>query len=50
MDSIPHIHLDEISPETAKMLARGCKQLYLNIIAICRGQASPSTNRLRASR
>lgn len=26
MDSIPHIHLDEISPETAKMLARGCKQ------------------------
>lgn len=34
MDSIPHIHLDEISPETAKMLARGCKQLYLNIIAI----------------
>lgn len=39
MDSIPHIHLDEISPETAKMLARGCKQLYLNIIAMPNGRA-----------
>ena len=34
-----HIHLDEISPETAKMLARGCKQLYLNIIAMPNGRA-----------
>lgn len=34
MNSDIHIHLDEISPETAKMLARGCKQLYLDIIAM----------------
>ena len=39
MDSIPHIYLDEISPETAKMLARGCKQLNLNIIAMPNGRA-----------
>ena len=39
MDSNPHIHLDEISPETAKMLARACKQLYLNIIAMPNGRA-----------
>lgn len=38
MNSDIHIHLDEISPETAKMLARGCKQLYLDIIAIKFGQ------------
>lgn len=39
MNSDIHIHLDEISPETAKMLARGCKQLYLDIIAMPNGQA-----------
>ena len=38
MNSDIHIHLDEISPETAKMLARGCKRLYLNIIAMPGGQ------------
>lgn len=34
-----HINLDKISPETAAMLARGCKQLYLNIIAMPNGRA-----------
>lgn len=34
-----HIHLDEIPPETASMLARGCKQLYLDIIAMPNGRA-----------
>ena len=39
MNTDIHIHLDEISPETTKMLARGCKQLYLNIIAMPNGRA-----------
>lgn len=34
MDSVPHIHLDEISPEDTARLARGCKRLYLKIMAI----------------
>ena len=38
MDSVPHIHLDEISPEDTARLARGCKRLYLNIIAMPGGQ------------
>lgn len=39
MSNSVHIHLDEISPETAAMLARGCKHLYLNIIAMPNGRA-----------
>lgn len=39
MSNNVHIHLDEISPETAAMLARGCKHLYLNIIAMPNGRA-----------
>lgn len=39
MDSVPHIHLDEISPEDTARLARGCKRLYLKIMAMPDGEA-----------
>ena len=38
MDSVPHIHLDEISPEDTARLARGCKRLYLKIMAMPDGE------------
>ncbi len=39
MNSNIHIHLDEISPEDADRLARGCKRLYLKIMAMPDGEA-----------
>lgn len=39
MDNDIRIHLDEISPEDTARLARGCKRLYLNIIAMPNGRA-----------
>lgn len=39
MNSELHIHLDEIGPEDTARLARACKQLYLDIIAMPDGQA-----------
>lgn len=33
-----HIHLDEIPPEVADTLARGCLRLYYQIIAIPNGR------------
>lgn len=34
MDNDIRIHLDEISPEDTARLARGCKRLYLKIMAM----------------
>ena len=34
MNTDIHVRLDEISPEDTARLARGCKRLYLNIIAM----------------
>lgn len=39
MDSDIRIHLDEISPEDTARLARGCKRLYLKIMAMPDGEA-----------
>lgn len=39
MNSDIHIHLDEISPEDTARLARGCKRLYLKIMAMPDGEA-----------
>lgn len=39
MDNDIRIHLDEISPEDTARLARGCKQLYLKIMAMPDGEA-----------
>lgn len=33
-----HIHLDEIPPEVAATLARGCLRLYYRIIAMSNGR------------
>lgn len=38
MNTDIHVRLDEISPEDTARLARGCKRLYLNIIAMPGGQ------------
>lgn len=39
MSNNVHIHLDEISPEDTARLARGCKRLYLKIMAMPDGEA-----------
>lgn len=39
MDNDIRIHLDEISPEGTARLARGCKRLYLKIMAMPDGEA-----------
>ena len=39
MNSDIHIHLDEISPEETARLARGCKRLYLKIMAMPDGES-----------
>ena len=39
MSNSIHIHLDEISPEDTARLARGCKRLYLKIMAMPDGEA-----------
>ena len=39
MDNDIRIHLDEISPEDTARLARGCKRLYLKIMAMPDGEA-----------
>ena len=39
MNSDIRIHLDEISPEDTTRLARGCKRLYLKIMAMPDGEA-----------
>ena len=39
MDNDIRIHLDEISPEDTARLARGCKRLYLKIMATPDGEA-----------
>lgn len=39
MDNDIRIHLDEISPEDTTRLARGCKRLYLKIMAMPDGEA-----------
>lgn len=39
MNSDIHIRLDEISPEDTDRLARGCKRLYLKIMAMPDGEA-----------
>ena len=38
MDNDIRIHLDEISPEDTARLARGCKRLYLKIMAMPDGE------------
>ena len=39
MSNSIHVHLDEISPEDTARLARGCKRLYLKIMAMPDGEA-----------
>lgn len=43
MSNNVHIHLDEISPEDTARLARGCKRLYLKIVAMPDGEAKLDT-------
>ena len=39
MNTDIHVRLDEISPEDTARLARGCKRLYLKIMAMPDGEA-----------